>query len=130
MREQHDTKFLEQMMRTASERLETPAREIKAASDRRTQEVSAQAHKDVVAADASASTALIRAQGLRTATVLLAIAALVVAIGIAARLALDSEGRRLAEFVSLPPPAQTTAASPQAIWSTGIFPTSTKVINT
>lgn len=116
MREQHDTKLLESMMRTASERLEAPAREIKAASDRRTQEVSAQAHKDVVAADASASTALIRAQGLRTAMVLLAIATLVVAIGIAARLALGPEAKRLTDFVTLPSPAQTTAASPEAIW--------------
>ncbi|MDP2580050.1 hypothetical protein Q8W37_08915 [Shimia thalassica] len=112
MREQHDTQLLEQVIRANAQRLEAPAKELRAASDRRNQEVSAQAHSDVAAADSSASTALIRAQAYRAVMVLLAMSVLAIAIGFAIWLVLGAETERQAQ---LPAPAIETPA-PAAIW--------------
>ncbi|MEQ9694121.1 ATP-dependent Clp protease proteolytic subunit [Shimia sp. SDUM112013] len=110
MREQHDTHLLEQVIRANAERLEAPARELRAASDRRSQEISAKAHQDVTAADSGAQTALIRAQTHRAVMVLLALSAFVLALGFAAWLVLGPVNREQALAPAASPPA------PTAIW--------------
>ncbi|PSL16055.1 ATP-dependent Clp protease proteolytic subunit [Shimia abyssi] len=118
MREQHDTNMLEQVIKANAERLEGPAHEIKAASDRLTQTNSAKAHETRTAADAGASAALLKAQASRVFIVLMGLSFLVLAAGFAFWLVLNAESRRLAE---LPPPPVTSstpavAEAPAPIW--------------
>ena len=118
MREQHDTKMLEQVISAISQRLETPAREIQAASDRLSQATTAHTHEMVSAADTSASTALLKAQAHRAFIVLTGVSMLTLAIGFATWLVLEAGTEPISRAEQAPvevtPPAPTSA--PAAVW--------------
>ncbi|MCV2890672.1 COG3904 family protein [Ruegeria aquimaris] len=122
MREQHDTKMLEQVINAISQRLETPAREIRAASDRLSQASTARTHEAVAAADASARTALLKAQAHRAFIVLTGVSMLALAIGFAVSLVLDAGAERISRAepspveVAAPAPAPAPTPAPAAVW--------------
>lgn len=114
MREQHDTRILEQVIITASDRLSTPVREIEAASQRLTDKAAAAAQLDQTRADASARVKTVLAQTLRAGVIILAIALLVLALGYAGRMLLQGYAEHFRET------ATTSAPVPQIIEPTPV----------
>jgi len=126
MREQHDTRMLEQVVSAASERMAAPARELNAASSRLTEKTAAEAHVEVTRADAKARAQDVFARTLRTVATLLAVAVLALALGFAGRMLLQGY------FGSMPVTAEaaSTAAGPAPgagapVWPTQPQPTGT-----
>jgi hypothetical protein len=90
MREQHDTKLVEQAIRAISERLEAPVRQLQEASDRKTREVEAQTDAAKRSAEAAARGSILQAEGWKAFRILSAAALVILALGFAGRLILST----------------------------------------
>ena len=86
MREQHDTKMLEQAVQAIAERLSAPARQLNEASARKNLEVGAQAEAVARSAEAAARGSILLAESWKAVRILASVALVIVAIGIAGRM--------------------------------------------
>lgn len=112
MREQHDTKLVEQAIRAISERLEAPVRQLQEASDRKNREVEAQTESAKRSAEAAARGSILQAEGWKAFRILSAAALVILALGFAGRLILSpfANHEEVAAFAisEAPSPASTT----------------------
>ena len=82
MREQHDTKMLEQAVQAIAERLSAPARQLNEASARKNLEDGAQAEAVARSAEAAARGSILLAESWKAVRILASVALVIVAIGI------------------------------------------------
>lgn len=109
MREQYDTKMLEEMVQSVSDRLKAPAREIGAASDRRTREVEAVSGATTAAAEAQARKTVLYAEGRKMFAIMTAVSLVVLAIGFSGWMILSAMPEKAVGLLA-PPPVRTTPA--------------------
>lgn len=110
MREQHDTRMLEEMVKSVSQRLRSPAQQISEASARRSKEVEAVSGATAKAADAQARKTVLHAEGRKVFMIMAALSIVVLAIGIAGRIILSAMPEQMTVAKIVPAPATLTPA--------------------
>ena len=116
MREQHDTRMLEQAVQAISERLAAPAQQLSEASARKSREVEAQAEATKKSADAAARGSILQAEGWKAFRILAATALVILAIGFTGRMIVSAMA---------PQSVVATVVSPDALPVTSFAPANT-----
>ncbi|WP_170526173.1 hypothetical protein [Ruegeria arenilitoris] len=93
MRTLHDTQMLESVVRSMSDKIAEPARQVREASARLSREAEAEAHVKIEHAAALSKRRVLIAEGLRSLLIMLAAAILVLAIGFAVSLIMQSQSK-------------------------------------
>ncbi len=106
MRTQHDTQMLETVVRSISDKIAEPARQVREASARLTKSVEAEANAKLEHAAAQSKRRVLIAEGLRLSLIMLAAALLVLAGGIAISLILKSQSEVHATLTGVETPVE------------------------
>ncbi len=110
MQTQHDTKLLESVVQSISEKLAAPARQLEQASARLTKEADASAQAQVAVATAQSKRRILLAEGTKIMLVMIAVAIVIVALGLAARMVMTAN-----PFITAQPAEISVAENPRPI---------------
>jgi hypothetical protein len=131
MREQHDTRMLEEMVKSVSDKICTPTILVNKASDRRTREIEASTGATTKAAEAQARKTVLLAEGRKAFAVLAALSLVVVALGLAGRMILSAIPEQIIETRLVPaPPGPTSAPIKAPAFVPAAIPAEAGVITT
>jgi|GEM_PF-4197706 len=133
MQKRHDTQMLEEMVKSVSARINSPAQQVSEASNRLSREVEATSGTKITAADAQAKQTVLRAEGTKNLINMAAVSLVILALGITTKMVLSALPDQVIEAMTTPaittpvPAAATptpadTAPVPATNWPPAFIP--------
>jgi len=102
MQKRHDTQMLEEMVKSVSARINSPAQQVSEASNRLSREVEATSGTKITAADAQAKQTVLRAEGTKNLINMAAVSLVILALGITTKMVLSALPDQVIEAMTTP----------------------------